>query len=286
MSFEKRTIALTFQLGEGRGDFGLPGQDTIRLEGLRCSVNVVHDGIQFSRADLQIWGMSLDLMNKLTVTQKFFWNQFTRNTVRIEAGGAVCFSGGIMEAWADGRQQPDVMFHVSAASGLVDLAQTIPPTSYSGAVDVGTVVSQIAGQIGYGFENGGVNATLNTPYKPGSPKSQIEAICRDADCNWTVDDVAKVVAIWPKNGARAGEAITISAETGLIGYPAFTQGGLQFSTLYRPDIEYGRLVRMTTPFSAANGQWTVRALAHRLETNVPNGQWFTDIETSYLDYQA
>lgn len=284
MSFEKRTIALTFQLGAG--DFGAAGQDTVTLEGLRCSVNVVHDGIQFARADVQVWGMSLDLMNKLTVTQKFFFEQRPYNSMRISAGGAVCFSGGIMEAWADGRQQPDVMFHVSAASGLVDLAQTIPPTSYSGAVDVGTVVSQIAEQIGYGFENGGVNATLNTPYKPGSPKSQIEAICRDVDCNWTVDDVAKVVAIWPKNGARAGEAITISTDTGLIGYPAFTQGGLQFSTLYRPDIDYGRLVRVTTPFSAANGQWTVRALAHRLESNVPNGQWFTDIETSYLDYQA
>lgn len=287
MTFTRRLITLKFRLGEGRGDLGASGEDTVSVEGLRCSVNVVHDGIQFARADVQVWGMSLDLMNKLTVTRKFFFNQQTYNTVEISAGDAngqsVCFSGGILEAWADARQQPDVMFHVSAASGLVDLSQTIAPTSYTGGVDVATAVSGIATQIGYGFENSGVNATFSGLYKPGSPKSQIEAICRDVGCNWTVDDVAKVVAIWPENGARSGEAIRIAADTGLVSYPAFTQGGVQFSTLYNPALEYGRLVRLETPLEAANGQWTIRALAHRLEANIPNGQWFSDVETSYLD---
>ena len=290
MSFTRRLITIKFKLGEGRGDLGTAGQDIVTIEGLRCSVNVVHEGIQFARADVQVWGMSLDLMNKLTVTQKFFWNQTSYNSIEISAGDekgqSVCFSGGVLEAWADVRQQPDAMFHVSAASGLVDLSQTIAPTSYKSGVDVATAVEGIAKQIGYSFENNGVTGTFSGLYKPGSPKAQIESICRDVGCNWTVDDTSKVVAIWPERGARAGEAVRIAPDTGLVSYPAFAQGGLQFSTLYNPALEYGRLVRVESPFEAANGQWTVRALAHRLESNIPDGQWFTDIETSYLDAAA
>jgi len=293
-NFKKRRISLVFQLGEGRGEFGEPQpgrkpQDTITIEGLRCSVNVIHDGLQFARADVQVWGMPLDLMNKLTVTQKFFFEQPSYNSMRIMAGDessmAVCFSGGIMEAWADGRQQPDIMFHVTAATGLVEMVQVIPPTSYNGPVDVGTMVKHIADQLGYGFENSGVKAILNSPYKPGSPKSQVASICRDVDCEWTVDDVNNVIAIWPKKKHRRGEPTVISAKTGLIGYPAYTQGGLQFSTLYNPALDFAKTVRVSTPFTPANGLWKVSGLSHRLESNVPDGQWFTDVETSYIDYK-
>lgn len=287
MSFTHRIVNLSFQLGQG--DFGTAGKDTVTFEGLRCSANIVHDGYQSARADVQVWGMSLDMMNKLTVTNKFFFEQRLYNRLTImagdEKGTAVCFTGGIMEAWTDGRQPPDMMFHVSAASGFVDMAQTIPPTSYRGGVDAALAISEIAKQIRYSFENSGVTATLMNPYKPGTPKAQIESICQDIDCQVLIDETKKLVAIWPKGQARAGEVIRIAPDSGLIGYPAFSQAGIQFSTLYNPSLEYGRAIRVESQLKPANGQWMVTALAHRLESNVPNGQWSTDIETSYLDYQ-
>ncbi|MFZ8373995.1 hypothetical protein ACO1L4_13930, partial [Staphylococcus aureus] len=79
------------------------------------------------------WGMSLDLMNKLTVTQRFFFEERPYYKLTIWAGDddgmSICFVGGIQEAWADGRQMPDVAFYVSAMSGFLDGAMTIPPTS-------------------------------------------------------------------------------------------------------------------------------------------------------------
>jgi hypothetical protein len=288
MTFSRRVINLSFQLGSG--DFGTAGQDTVTLEGLRCSVNIVHGGLLAARADVQIWGMTLDLMNKLTVTQKFFMEQRPYNRLTISAGDengtAVCFSGGILEAWADGRQPPDMMFHVTAASGLIDMSQTIPPTSYKGSVDAATVLAGLAQQIGYSFENSGVTATLTSPYKPGSPKSQIESVCNDIGCSFLIDEAARVLAVWPKGQARDGEVVLISKDTGLIGYPAFTQAGVHLSTLYNPSLEFGRKVKIESQFEPANGQWMVAALAHRLDSNLPGGQWFTDIETSYLDYVA
>lgn len=289
MAFSRRIIDLSFQLGQG--DFGTEGQDTVTLEGLRCSVNIVHGGLLSARADVQVWGMSLDLMNKLTVTGQFFMQDralYNRLTIMAgdEDGTAVCFSGGILEAWADGRQPPDMMFHVTAASGLADLAQTIPPTSYRGGIDAALVLSGLAQQIGYSFENSGITAKLTNPYKPGSPKSQIEGVCRDIDCQFTLDDISRVLAVWPKGQARDGQIIRLAPDSGLVGYPSFTQAGVQLTTLYNPSLEFGRRVRVESQFTPANGEWMVAALAHRLDSNLPNGQWFTDIETSYLDYQA
>ena len=286
MAFTHRVIKLKFKLGSGVFNSG--SDDTVEIEGLRCSANIVHQGIGYAEADVQVWGMPLELMNKLTVLNKVRFEQQVNNQLIIEAGDengtAMCFGGAVWEAWADGRQAPDVVFHVSANSGLFVLSQSIPPTSYKGSVDAAFVISGIAQQMGYAFENSGVTGRLTDPYKPGSPKSQIESVCNDVNCAWTVDDANKVVAIWPKDGARDGDVLTISKDTGLVGYPSFTQAGIQFTTLFNPSLEFGRKIKMESQFQTANGQWQVYGLAHRLESNLPGGEWFTDVECMYLDH--
>lgn len=284
MSLTSRRI--TLQLTLGQGDFGSAGQDTVTLEGLRCSANIAYSGKDFARADVQIWGLSLDLMNKLTVTQKFWLEQRVSNRLTISAGDengvSMCFGGTIWDAWADGRQQPDVMFYVSADSSMYDLSKPIAPTSYKGGVDASLVLSGLAQQIGYAFENSGVTGTLTNPYKPGSPKTQIESVCRDVDCMFTVDEATKTLAIWPKGKARGLEVPLISKATGLVGYPSFTQSSVQFTTLFNPNIRFGGLIKLQSQFEPANGVWSVLGVSHRLEANVPGGQWFTDVECIYF----
>lgn len=289
MALSKRKISLQFQLGQG--DFGENGADTVMLDGLRCSVNIVRAGIGYAQADVMVYGMKLDLMNRLTVTQKFFFENQRYNQVIISAGDdqsgmAMCFGGIIQEAWADGREAPDVAFYVSAQTGMFELMKPVPPISFKGPVDAALMLSGIAEQMGYSFENSGVTAVLNDPYKPGTPKTQIASICRDIDCESDIDDAAKVIAVWPKGKTRGSQSVRIASDSGLIGYPSFTQGGIQFSCLYNPSLVFGAPVQLESQFSAANGQWKVYQLAHRLDSQVPGGQWFTDVECSYLDFQA
>lgn len=288
MALAQRVIKLRFRLAQG--DFGAGGQDTVEIEGLRCSANIMYSGINYAQADVQIWGMPFELMSKLTVLNKTRFEEQQYNELIIEAGDdggtSACFSGGIIEAWIDGRQAPDVVFHVSAYTGLFALSQIIPPTSYKGSVDAAFVISGIASQIGYAFENSGVSARLTDPYKPGTPKAQIESVCGDVDCAWMIDDVAKVVAIWPKDRARDGDVLKVNPESGLIGYPSFTQAGIQFATLYSPNLAFGRMIEMESQFAGANGQWRVFGVAHRLESNVPGGSWFTDVECMYADHST
>lgn len=288
MSFTKRVISLRFRLGTG--SFGKDGTDTVEIEGLRCSANIVHEGIGFAHADVQIWGMPLDLMNKLTVLNALRYEEFRYNDLIISAGDedsvSTVFGGSIRQSWVDGRQAPDVVFQVSADSGAFALMQSSDPASYRGPASASLMISQIAAKIGYDFENGGVNGVLNNQYLPGTPKAQIEKICQAVGCQWSVDDAKKVISIWPKDGVRPGVEITISPETGLVGYPSFTQAGIQFTTLYNPSIEFGRAIEMKSQFVPANGHWKAQGVAHRLEANIPGGQWFTDVECIYLDFKA
>lgn len=288
MSFRRRFVNLKFQLGEG--EFGAAGTDTVELEGLRCSVDIVRAGIAFSQAQIRVWGMRLDLMKRLTVTQQFYIEQRVNNRVIVEVGEeweeegrpkqaiGTCFVGTIWDATVDARQAPDVSFNVSANSSLLETSRPVPPLSFRGPVDINLAMQSIADQLGYSFENGGVFATLQNPYKPGTLKSQILSLCKDVGCHVDVDETQQVIAIWPRGGSRSGEIPRIAPDSGLVGYPSFTQGGVAFTTLYNPSIGFGQNVRLETQVPGANGEWTVMGLAHRLEANVPGGQWFTDVE--------
>jgi hypothetical protein len=173
------------------------------------------------------------------------------------------------------------MFYVSADGGQFELMKSVPPISFKGSVDAALVLSGIASQMGYSFENSGVTGSLSNPYYPGTPKEQLSKVCRDVHCQSDVDDGKKVIAVWPKGKARDGEIVLVSKDTGLVGYPAFSQAGIQFRTLFNPSIVFGRHIRMESQLGPANGRWKVNALAHRLESNVPGGQWFTDVECIY-----
>lgn len=286
--FSKRRINLQFQLGEG--DFGEGGADTVEIKGLRCSANITKSGgVSQSSLDLRVWGMPLSTMNRLTVLNKLLQAQQRQNSVVVSAGDddsgvAVCFVGTIHEAWADGRDMPDIMFHVSAASGLLNI-KPVPPISFNGTVDVATVVSGIAQNLGLSLENSGVTGTIDAPYLPGSVGSQLRAIAVAAHFEYTIDEEQEVLAIWPKGAARGGAVVKISPDTGMIGYPSFTQNGVQVSTLFNPSLVFGRTINIESDFTAANGSdWVIAAVTHSLDADIPGGQWFTQVECTLLSY--
>lgn len=283
MSLTRRHIQFKFTLGEGAFS---DGAQTTTIEGLRCSVEIERVGLGYAQADARIYGMSRDLMNRLATTTQFYMEQRKQNTLTILAGDddggmAVCFTGTIFWAWMDARQQPDVSFYVSAMPGLYDAAQAVPPVSFKGTVDVALVARGVAEQMGYSFYNSGVDARVTSPYLPGTPKAQLEALCRAADCMHEIDETNQRVAIWPRGGAKDGDAVEVSPDTGLISHPAFTQQGLSFSSLYNPSIEFGRNVKIKSALTPANGEWTVIKLSHSLEAEMPDGRWFTDVECIY-----
>lgn len=287
MAFAQRIIDLRFILG--KGDFGFAESDTVDIKGLRVSASITKAGtVSNADCELRVWGMPLELMDKLTILNKLAYGEQIDNTVVVSAGDhingvSVVFQGTIQEAWAEGRNPPDVMFYVRATSGMFRAMQPIPPTSYSGSVEASIALRGLAEQMGLQLVNDGVTGQIRNPYWPGTAKQQLEKMCHALDCIPHVDDVTHTLHVWPRGGSKSEQAVLLSAETGLVGYPTYTQNGLAARSMYNPNLSFGRKVNVQSQFKPASGEWVVAAISHNLDSIIPDGEWFTEIQCSLPD---
>jgi hypothetical protein len=291
MTFKKRLMEVRFELGTG--DFGDGKSNAVTFKSpIRMRADITYAGdTSMGNLALRVYGIPLDIMAKLTVLNKQGLGYVRKNIVTVSAGDdenglSACFSGAIMEAWADLRSSPDSMLVLSAFTGPDQTFMPIKPTSYRGTVDVATVLAGLAAQCNprLTLENSGVNVQISNPYLAGNLFDQIKTIATQANINCVInpDGAGSVLAIWPKGKERNGQIATISKDTGLVGYPAFSQNGIQLSTLYNPSLTFGRRVNIQSVLPQASGVWRIDHVSHNLESETPNGAWFTSIECGLL----
>ncbi|MCS6455933.1 hypothetical protein NX868_10205 [Burkholderia thailandensis] len=278
MSFTRKRIDLTITLGEG--EFGDDGSNTVTLTGLRVqSLITIPGGESMAGAQVRAYGLPISMMNQLTTIGPI--NTAYRNNKLLMAAGDdengmhVMYSGTIGEAHADFQGMPDVAFNVLGWAGLYDSVKPVGALSYVGTVDVATIMQELANTMGLTFENNGVQVQLSNPYLPGTALAQVRACARAADINYLID--RDTLAIWPRAGARAttGDIPLISPETGMRGYPMFSSKGITVVTEFNPDIKFGVPVKVRSSLEAANGIWNICDLSHALESELPDGAWFT-----------
>jgi hypothetical protein len=216
-----------------------------------------------------------------------------QNTVIIEAGDDISgmqqvFSGGITVAQADLNQQPDSVLNVVAHAGLIYALQPNATgtdvftgyTSYPASATIDTILSALAPQMNLSFENNGVDKTLDTPYFKGTIRDQVLAVIAAAGCEWNNGD-GGVLAIWPRGGSRTKLTTTtiplISPETGLIGYPSYSNLGIMVKTIFNPSIVFGGQIKVKSSQIQANYVWNVYGLSYDLESETPGGAWLTEV---------
>ena len=69
----------------------------------------------------------------------------------------------------------------------------------------------------------------------------------------------------------------ICANSGLVGYPGFDGVGVTFKILFNPAVLFGGRVKLETDIVRAAGVWVVSSVAHNLESEKPDGAWFSTI---------
>ena len=139
-------------------------------------------------------------------------------------------------------------------------------------------MGNIAKEMGLSLENSGVPAQLTNAYFPGSLDDQRKACAEAANIYATIDHVRGVLAIWPKNGYRNAEIVTIGPTTGLVGYPTFTYQGVRFTCLWNPNVVFGRRIQIVSSLAPANGIWVPANIMTELVTEVDNGPGVMSIE--------
>ena len=296
-SFVERRIEVAVQLASGTGStqpqtFTESGKDTLTVRDLRTSVRIHNSGAAAgSSATVQIWGLSPSLMNQLS-TLGMVLQLIPRNRITITAGDlggsmSTVFVGNILDAYTVYQGAPNVPFTFECQAGAAEQVIPFPASSFTGATDVATVLSAIATQNGWGFENNSVNVKLANPYFWGSAMQQVAAIKEAAQIN--AELINNVLCIWPRYGHRTAGGIPLVAPPPsgqMIGYPAFTKQGIMVKTIYDPRIQFGGQIKVESAvFNAQNlariqnqsGTWNVYKLDHDLDALVPGGSWESTI---------
>jgi hypothetical protein len=281
MSFKERLIDITLTLGQG--SFG-DGQNRVKISGLRTRVRVDKaGGILMGTASIDVYGLPLDQMNKLTVFGPYpYMKANGPNTVVVEAGDeedgmAIAFQRNVSSAWADFNSMPEVPFHIEAQAGFIESMQKVDPTSVNGSADVAALMSKLASKMGRNFENSGVASTVSNPYLYGSARQQAMQLARAAGIGVSLDDPL-ILAIWPRNGKRGGQIPLVSKDSGMVGYPSFTNLGVMVKMLYNKNITFQGQMQIESAVKPANATWTIFSISHDLESMVPDGAWFTTAE--------
>ena len=257
------------------------GGDTVTLTNHRASANIkMAGGAAMGEAQIRIYGMTLSLMNQLsTLGQVRVADQ--RNQVSVSAGNdedgmGVVFQGTITHAWADFKGAPEVPFYITAHAGMAANLTIAPPSSFTGAADVATVMSGLAMQMGLDFENNGVTAKLASPYFPGTLRAQALACAQAAGIDMFIEN--NVMVILPRGASRGSRVALVNPRTGLVGYPAFTGNGIAIQTEFNPSVAYRGLVKVESDLTPANGQWRIVNMMHDLDAETPGGAWFSFME--------
>ena len=281
MSFVKRVIELTFELGSG-GTFTAAGDNVVTISGHRVSAQIeARASASTGVANIKVYGLAPSILNKLAALDGASATMKS-NKVTVKAGNdgealAIAFVGMIVLAQADMNGQPATCLNIMAYPGALPSATVIPPSSYPGSADAAVIMQTLAAQMGLAFENGGASKILSTPYFWGDARKQAADCARAAGFEWTIENGA--LAIWPKGGVRGGQIPLVSTDTGMIGYPSYVTmtdySGLMVKTLFDPRLVNGGAVQVQSSLPYATGKWGVFDIRHDIESEVPGGQWFT-----------
>lgn len=265
----------------------MDGQEAITFKDFAVSVSIDKSGCPaYPKASVVLKGLSLNTMERLThLGFKSF--SLKRNKINISAGQkgktlSVIFKGEIVNAWADFNAAPSPVFKIEANCGLFPALIPQPPISVNGNQTVTGLIDQITKEIGYTLENNDITASIKDCIIDGDPVTKMRRIVDAVGVDLIFDD-EKVVLI-KNHGTRKtqGSVPLINATNGMIGYPTFTNNGINVSTFFRPDLRIGANFKLETIVPRASGTWKITGLRHELCANDPGSQsWKTNITAIY-----
>ena len=259
---------------------GLGGQSPESFRDFACEATIDKVGPpDKNSATVKLYGLSLAKMEQYT-TLSFKPMESDKNLINIKAGqeGGVLYDiyfGEISQAWADFDSQPDPVFNIEAETGYYPGRIIEHETAVNGSAPLSALVKQQAQTAEYSFLNRGVTSSILNGFYHGSPIQKIVKMCREVGAELIIDDGE--VIIMPEGGARNDDLPSLDKDSGLLGYPTFTQDGISARCIYRPDLFFGSLVEIKSIVPKASGVWKITKLSYNLAT-LKSGPWECSFE--------
>lgn len=302
--FSGKDIDIVFNIVNG--NFGNDAE-ILTLTGHRVSCQIVGAGLTTgAMCNLRIEGMSPSDMNRLSTISSGMATQ-SGNTVTVRAGPddytqeqlPDVFTGYVTDAFVDYAGAPNVAFQVQAYTWAEPAARPIDATSFNGDTPVSTALKSICDKAGLVLVNHGVADVLHgSVYYEGTAREQIQKCANAVRARYFL--TGNSLDVFPATIAADTETyITLTPETGLIGYPGFCQGGVEVACLFNPRIslystvyidktyspavwlnDSGQLSKNQTAYAAlppSNGFWVVVGVQHDIASETPGAPWMTKL---------
>lgn len=288
-TFVRRRIDVTLELANDQRFEGQGNANIIHLRGLRVKADIKKIG-QFGegwQASLSIFGMLEADMNALSVLS-FNSMAVQLNKVRVSVGDehvmTPVFSGHIVNGWIDYANSPEVCFVIEAMPDYYNRLRVSKPTSFPDKTALKVVMGDLARKMGYTLRDNDIKATLSKGYFDNSFFKQAENIARQTNTVMIIENDVLILtpAKVPLPSDSSGVPV-VSPENGLVGYPTFNKEGISFMSLFNPAIRYYHNVRLETRQKPVAGEWTVIGVQYQLESEVPNGAWFCQVDARQFD---
>jgi hypothetical protein len=261
--------------------------DKVIYKGVRASVSISNAGQgQFTEMNCKIWGMKEDTMFQFT-TLKLVSNLTNANSIVIYAvdgpNKTLVFAGNMIRALCDYNALPNASLTIMAQ---IDYSKVVNPAiarSFKGEVDANSIFAQLASEMGKAFENNSVSVKVRDISLRGSIPDMIRDLAKMTGVQYVFE--GGNLAIWNTGSPRRNFSHQLSPNSGLIGYPTFDGSRLHAKVMFNQNIVIGSVIEIKdTKTFGANGKFYVHKITHMLESNMPNGAWFSNIEAMTEEY--
>lgn len=275
--FSVKTVRITIQLRKGEFD---NGGNTVIIEGLPVSVTVTKQGGEAkNKASVTVDNLKLETATQLT-TLAFKRLETYNNVIQIDAGSqgaelSTIFIGEITSA-VPVMSDSKLSLKIEALAGYYPALIPSTPTSVQENTTVEKLMKQFADEAGYSFENKGITASIANSVFIGSPIEKAKTLARQADVDLLIDD--NKFTIQPFEAPKGGQIPLLSKNTGLIGYPSFSNEGINCQCVFNDKLKVGSYFKLESILPHASGEWQITKVEHRLEAYTPNsGTWESEV---------
>ena len=286
-SFTNKTIQVVMAMAEGVFQ---NGANQITVEGLPTTVEIQKQGgDERPSCTVTIGNLNIDVVKQLT-TLSFRPLQRFKNQITVNAGEAgkqlqTIFIGDFENAYGEFQNAPTMNLMVKAIAAQHGALMATPATSVDGTEQVAKLMEQWAVEAGCTLENKGVNASVKNVVYRGSPVDKAKTLARDVGIDLIIDDGKFIIT--PNGQAVDGNAVLIDPKHGLLGYPAFSNDGIEFNMIFDPNVKIGGLVKIESIVPRASGIWKVTKITTKLEAYVPNGgSWNSSVSATWVQEES
>jgi len=275
-TFKKRGIKVLFKLS--KETFNSNKDNTIEISGLAVRANI-EAMLGMSFAQMTIMGLPLDVIGRITVTRALtVLNEWQRNQVTLKLDdGSEIFSGDIVVALPDYNAAPNIPLMIQAQALYNVLLIPTQPKSFPGDTQVSFIMEQLAKEAGCFLVNHGVNKTLSNQSLNGDLLNMMRTVATAAKIDLYPD--GHVIHIMEKGAPRRDVPVETLNRTNIVGYPTPIDFGCLVSCRYDPKYRIAARIDVDVPeMPIVNGKFRAYSARHRLDTETPQGQWFSDMK--------